>query len=184
MVSPPAAWQALLDAHAWSIWVCPDVSGSAGALLEAHVGAVLIDRLVADYRTGALAQVVVHVEVVLVAAVVALREADAFAPRVPQVSLLTNAVGAHTQQRFPCGVRVAEMVLYTTWVRYLVAAAVHQLHVIWYIVRSMLHSLNSHQTEFVHNRSLVSASTSTAPRLAFFLVRIFFAASLPAFRVL
>lgn len=138
MISASATWKALLDADAGPIWVRPDVSWSAGTLLKAHVGAVLVDRLVADYGTGALAQVVVHVEVVLVAAVVALGGADTFAPRVPQVSLLANAVRAHAQQRFPRGIRVAEVVFYTSRVGYFVASTVHHLHMIWDIVGNMM----------------------------------------------
>lgn len=114
----------MLDAHAWSIRVLPDVSRSAGTLPNARGGAVLVDGLVADDRTLTPAHVVVHVEAVLTAALVALPRADTFTPRVPQEPRLAHALGKQAQRRIPRGTWVAETVSSTNRVRHFVASTV------------------------------------------------------------
>lgn len=73
--------QAFLDADArTAVGMQPNVTWPAGALLVARVGAVHIYGLIADERALRFAQVVVHVQVVLINAVVALVIAYAVAP--------------------------------------------------------------------------------------------------------
>lgn len=138
MVPAPAARQALLDADAWPIRILPDESGSAGTLPNARVGAVLVNRLVADYRTRAPAQVVVHVKAVLIAALVALGVADTFAPRVPQEPRLAHALRAHAYQRGPRGFWVAETVSYTSRIRHLVASTVRTVRKICFKIQILV----------------------------------------------